>query len=264
MTHQTNPPAAQSSAGVKEGVNRQFSRAAGNYATSRVHAAGEDLQEMVRFASLSGSERVLDAGCGAGHTALTFAPHVAAVVALDLSTAMLAQVEALAAERGLANISTEEGDVEALPFADGSFDLVTSRYSAHHWPAPVRALTEIRRVLKPGGRFLLSDIVSFDDFTTDTFLQTMELLRDPSHVRDHTIAQWLAMLAAAGFPGEVLFSWSVPLEFEPWVARIHTPPQNVAMLHTLLDGAPREVRDALQIQPNYDYCFTGALFRATV
>ncbi len=264
MTHQTNPSADQSAVSVKESVNRQFSQAADNYATSKVHAAGEDLQEMVRFARLSGSERVLDAGCGAGHTALTFAPHVAEVVAYDLSTAMLAQVDKLAKDRGLTNIRTEEGDVEALPFADGSFDLVVSRYSAHHWPAPTRALAEIRRVLKPGGSFLLSDIVSFDDFTTDTFLQAMELLRDPSHVRDHTIAQWLAMLTAAGLAGEMVFSWPVPLEFDPWVARIHTPAQNVAMLRTLLDGAPREVREALQIQPNYDYCFSGALFRAIV
>ena len=91
---------------------------------------------MLALADLSGDERILDAGCGPGHTALTFAPHVAQVVGVDLSDQMLDQGRRLAAERGLTNVEFRTGDVEALPFDSGEFDVVVTRYSAHHWPAP--------------------------------------------------------------------------------------------------------------------------------
>ncbi len=249
---------------VKESVRQQFSAVAANYSTSSVHAAGVDLAKMVQVAAPRGDERMLDAGCGAGHTALTFAAHVKKVVAVDLSAAMLDQVQMLAKERGLHNIQTKLGDVEDLAFDSASFDLVASRYSAHHWPHPQTALREIRRVLKPGGQFILSDIISFDDFTADTFVQAIELLRDPSHVRDHTAAQWIDMLDTAGLRAEVAWTWDVRLEFSSWVTRMATPPDQVALIRKLLDIAPREVRQLLRLEADHSFTFQGGLLRATM
>jgi ubiquinone/menaquinone biosynthesis C-methylase UbiE len=198
---------------IKGAVQKQFHQVAANYSVSAVHARGVDLAELVKAAQLAGNERVLDAGCGTGHTALTLAPFAREIIAVDLTEAMLEQGHRLAAERGLTNIDFRLGDVEQLPFADGEFDLVVSRYSAHHWPHPQAALAEFRRVLRPRGRFILSDIVSFDDFALDTFVQTIELLRDPSHVRDHTTRQWLGYFAEAGFTPEVVFTWGLRLDF---------------------------------------------------
>lgn len=246
---------------VKAAVQQQFGQVAANYASSVVHATGEDLNRMVQFANLVGTERVLDAGCGAGHTALAFAPHVAQVVAYDLTAAMLEQVERLAAQRTITNLTTQRGDVELLSFEDASFDLVVSRYSAHHWPHPARALAEFKRVLKPNGQFILSDIVAAEDPTLDTFLQTVELLRDPSHVRDHSVSQWTMMLRDAGFTAEVLFTWELPLDFDSWVTRMATANASVVMIKTLFDGAPSEVRDAMDVQPHYGFQIPGALFR---
>ncbi len=246
---------------VKASVQQQFGHVAVNYATSTVHASGEDLNRMVQLAELTGGEQVLDAGCGAGHTALAFAPKVSHVVAYDLTASMLDQVERLASARQITNLTTELGDVEYLPFDNASFDRVVSRYSAHHWPHPEKALEEFQRVLKPDGQFILSDIVAAEAPTLDTFLQTIELLRDPSHVRDHSISQWQRMFDVAGFTTEVLFTWDLPLDFDAWVTRIATPSANVAMLKTLFDGAPTEVRSAMDVQPNYRFQIPGALFR---
>lgn len=247
---------------VKDSVQHQFGNVADNYRTSAVHARGEDLARMVESAGLSGAERVLDAGCGAGHTALAFAPHVARVIAYDLTAAMLTQVERLSHERGVSNITIRQGDVELLPFDDHSFDLVVSRYSAHHWPHPAQAFKEFDRVLKPSGQFILGDIVAPDDPTQDTFLQTIELLRDPSHVRDHSIRQWMAILEEAGFEAEVIFEWLLPLNFADWVKRMATPALNESVIKVLLDGAPREVRSAMQVLSDHSFTIPGALFRA--
>lgn len=247
---------------VKATVERQFSQVAGNYRTSAVHAAGEDLVQMTAAAGLTGSEQVLDAGSGAGHTALAFAPRVAKVVSVDLSEAMLSQGRWLAAERGLTNLDFRQADVEQLPFAGSMFDVITTRYSAHHWPHPLHALAEFRRVLRPGGRLLISDIVSFDDFTTDTHVQSIELLRDPSHVRDHTVQAWLSMLAAEGWHAEAVFTWSLRLDFADWVQRMATPPASVEMIRRLLDGAPAEVRAALHVEPDHSFALPGALLKA--
>jgi ubiquinone/menaquinone biosynthesis C-methylase UbiE len=248
---------------IKDMVAQQFSPVANNYRTSSVHAAGEDLPQMVAAVPLSGCELVLDAGSGAGHTALAFAPHAAHVVSVDLSPAMLAQGKRQARERGLSNIEFRQADVEALPFPDQSFDLIVSRYSAHHWPHPQQALGEFRRLLRPGGCFLLSDIVSYDDFTADTHLQTLEILRDRSHVRDHTVAAWLAMLAQQGFAGAVVYAWSLRLEFSSWVQRMATPADDVAMIRRLLDHAPAEVRSILQIEADHSFTLQGALIKAS-
>ncbi|MBW2232336.1 MAG: class I SAM-dependent methyltransferase [Deltaproteobacteria bacterium] len=245
----------------KQCVQDRFGPAASHYATASVHRQGKDLDAMLPAAALCGSERVLDVGCGAGHTAIAFAPHVERVDALDLTEAMLEQTRMAAKAAGLTNLQTMRGDVEAIPFADADFDLVTCRLCAHHFRSPARALGEIMRVLRPGGRLLLVDIVSPETGVEDTFLNAVELLRDPSHVRDWRLSEWLAMFGAAGFAAEVLTTWPLHLEFDSWVARIGATPAAVRGLETVFDAATREVRDHFAIEPSRSFRITNALLR---
>jgi ubiquinone/menaquinone biosynthesis C-methylase UbiE len=251
---------------VKGAVQRQFGPVAAKYATSTVHVSGPDLEAMLAAGVPTPGTRVLDAGCGTGHTALAFAPLVAEVVGIDLTEAMLLQARRLATRRGLTNVLFQRGDVERLPFPDASFDLVTSRYSAHHYPHPSAALREFRRVLRPGGAVLLVDVVAPEAPASDTFLNTIELLRDPSHVRDHSVDQWRALLEAAGFTAEPLGAWALRLEFESWVARMNTPFLAITQIRALIDGAPAEVRAALKLGGGNDYSFTvpTALLRGSL
>lgn len=73
---------------------------------------------------------------------------------------MLAVVKQAASDKGLTNLSTAQGVAESLPFENESFDIVISRYSAHHWYDVGKALREVKRVLKPGGRAIFMDVVS--------------------------------------------------------------------------------------------------------
>jgi ubiquinone/menaquinone biosynthesis C-methylase UbiE len=247
---------------VKESIRQQFGRVAAGYATSAVHAAGPNLEAMLAAWPLRGDERVLDAGTGTGHTALAFAPRVGQVVAVDLTEPMLAQGRRLAEERGLTNVAFEHADVERLPFADASFDLVTNRFSAHHFPQPRTAVRELARVLKAGGALLIVDVYSPETPATDTYLNAVEVMRDPSHVRDHSLAQWQEYLETVGLAGEVLETWPLRIQFDEWVARMETPSATAEQIRRLFDVAPIEVREALRVEVDHSFSFPVALLRA--
>ena len=148
---------------TKDSVRERFGAAAPHYAASWPHATGPDLTALVTAADLREGDVALDVGCGAGHTAFALAGVAARVVALDLTQAMLEQTRTGAVDRGLRHVEAREGDAEQLPFDDESFDVVTSRLAAHHFPHAERFVAEAHRVLRPGGRFVLSDTISPDD-----------------------------------------------------------------------------------------------------
>ncbi len=243
-------------------VHTQFDPRAEAYLRSAVHAAGPDLEHA---RTLLGSRRgqlprALDVGCGAGHLAFAIAAHVGHIVALDPSANMLAAVTRGAAERGLGQIEVQSGSAEALPFAGGSFALVCTRYSAHHWTHLPAAVQEMNRVLEPGGHALIIDAVAPEDPLVDTHLQAMELLRDPSHVRDRSVREWRELFAAARFAELEYRQWPVRIEFASWVARMHTPESAVAAIRALQNGAPHEVQAALGIEADGSFVLQTGLF----
>ncbi|MFZ5655376.1 MAG: class I SAM-dependent methyltransferase [Pseudomonadota bacterium] len=234
----------------RDAVGRQFGTRAAAYLHSTVHAQGSGLAELRAAVAAREGARVLDLGCGAGHVSHQVAPLAGAVVACDLAPEMLTLVAGRAREQGLANLHPLCAAAEALPLATGSFDLALSRFSAHHWGDPARALAEIRRVLRPGGQSVLVDVISPGPALLDTHLQAVELLRDPSHVRDYSAAEWLRLIAGAGFRATRHTQDRLRLEFAAWVERMATPAPLRAAIRALQDAACREVRDYFEIEPD--------------
>jgi ubiquinone/menaquinone biosynthesis C-methylase UbiE len=100
-------------------------------------------------------QRVLDAGCGTGLMTAKLASSGRLATGLDLSPAMIARAQ----RRNHPGTTFVQGDVEHLPFENGAFDALVNLISFHHYPSPARALSEFRRVLRPGGKLVL---IAFD------------------------------------------------------------------------------------------------------
>lgn len=228
-------------------VQRQFGEQANAYLTSTVHAQGSEFALLQAEVSGRDQARVLDLGCGAGHVSFQIAPLVGEVVAYDLSEQMLEVVARAAAERGLNTLRTVHGAAERLPFAEGEFDFVFSRYSAHHWSDLGLALREVRRVLKPGGVAAFIDVASPGRPLLDTYLQSVEVLRDTSHVRDYSPAEWLCQVSEAGLQVRSHTRQRLRLEFASWVERMRTPQVMREAILALQSAVGEEVREYFEI-----------------
>ncbi|MBU2532689.1 MAG: methyltransferase domain-containing protein, partial [Alphaproteobacteria bacterium] len=153
----------------KDLVRELFGANAANYVVSDVHAKGASLARLVEIVDPKPDWQGLDIATGGGHTALVFAPHVARMIASDLTREMLAQVEAQVRDKAIGNVDTVEADAEALPFDDASFNLVTCRIAPHHFPDIPKFVSEVYRVTKPGGVFALVDNAAPDEATNPGF-----------------------------------------------------------------------------------------------
>lgn len=144
-------------------VNRLFETIAPRYDFfTKLMSYGMDggwKRELVEMAKLRGDETTLDLACGTGDIAFAVANHLAGgqTAGLDITQGMLDIANRRRHQGGPANVSFSRGDIMSLPFAHGTFDCVTGGYALRNVPDIPGALKEVKRVLKPGGRFLSLD-----------------------------------------------------------------------------------------------------------
>lgn len=234
---------------AKSLVQQQFGAHAAAYATSAVHAKGASLGRLVELVQPQKDWHTLDVATGAGHTAAAFAPHVARAVASDITEEMLAEVRKLAASKGLANMEAVSADAEALPFAAGEFNLVTCRIAPHHFPDIPMFVSEVWRVLKPGGTFALVDNIAPDAESTPGFsnadlrdasltYNAFEKIRDPSHGRCLGMEEWSEIISDMGFDLIHKERLGKDMEFQPWAERLGADAATIERLRAMLtDGS---------------------------
>jgi ubiquinone/menaquinone biosynthesis C-methylase UbiE len=139
----------------------------------------------------------IDLACGPGTFTRPLAALVGRAIGVDLTPAMVEKARAEAAREGIANIEFVCSDVYTLPFAAGAADIVACGYAFHHMTDPARALAEMARVARPGGRVAVIDIIVPEGF--DPAHQTaIERERDPSHTNTLTAERFRALFRDAG------------------------------------------------------------------
>ncbi len=234
---------------IKNKVREQFGRAADGYIHDKGFATGDDLDTMVRLLQPMPDDNMLDVACGGGHTALRFAPLVRSVVASDLTMVMLKKAqEHISEEDDVDNITFREADAEDLPFPAGAFTLLTCRVAPHHFPDIVRALSEFHRVLRRGGRIGIVDTALPDDPEIAEWYQTMEKMRDPTHIQAFTEEAWREMIQEAGFILHETVIVSKTHDFPTWAKRAGLKRDEIARLNKFFVDAPEKVQDYFQIE----------------
>jgi len=230
-----------------DAARRQWQPLAQAYLDSPTHARGEDLDTILAFADPKTEDVALDLGCGVGHTLRRVAQRVRLAVGADATEGMLEGARTLLGREGVTNAVLVLTPAETLPFLDASFDVVTCRFAAHHFRDAGAAFREAHRVLRTGGRFVLSDNYAPDDETLDRFINTLEVTRDASHVREHTIAGWRELIEQAGFDVTDESRGTIHIETQPWLVRSRTPEADAAHVREMLRSAAKPVRDAFGI-----------------
>lgn len=204
----------------KKEVQQQFGANADSYVTSQIHKEGKDLQILMNMAVINGHENALDIATGGGHTANALASQVKTVTAFDITSEMLSEAENFIKGNGHQNVIFIKGDAENLPFPDESFEIVTCRIAAHHFPNIRKFIAEAFRVLKQNGQFLLDDNTAPEDDDLDQFYNDIEKKRDYSHYRAWKKSEWLSMLELAGFDIVEWHLFKKTFPFDSWCGRM--------------------------------------------
>lgn len=202
-------------------VRDEFTRQAETFSASAAITDAALTQRFVDALGNAASGSVLDVACGPGILSAAIARSAREVTAFDLTPQMLNKAAQHCAEAGVGNVSFREGNAAELPFVNAAFDAAVTRLSVHHFDRPGRVMSEIFRVLRPGGRFVVADVISSEVPAESELQNAIEILRDPSHVRMLPGSELTSLVKEAGFAIESLTTWDKPREFEEWMGIVN-------------------------------------------
>lgn len=233
-------------------ILEQFTRQAAPFSTAGPIASDEALQLLIEQSGAGPDDTVLDVACGGGLVVCAFAPLVRHATGIDLTPAMLEHARALAAQKGLTNVTWQQGDVLPLPYADASFSIVVSRFTFHHFLDPEGVLKEMRRVCKPGGRIVVADTDASSDPDKAAEFNRMEKLRDPSHLRAMPAAELTALFRSAGFAKPRLTSYELRDELENLLKRSFPNPGDDAKIREIFTASLMDDRLGIPLRRDGD------------
>jgi len=193
-------------------VSDVWSTRAQAFRESPTHREGPDLDLLVEWCEPGAGVTVLDVATGGGHVARRLREEGCTVVTVDPAPGMQPDVVARA---------------EDLPFADGSFDVVTCRIAAHHFQ-------DIRKAVGEMARIAARLVVIEDNVFLDEAVEEAERLRDPMHVRCYSEDEWKELLTGAGLEVEQVERFERNPIVDDWLARVDTPPEDAARVRELL------------------------------
>lgn len=224
-----------------------FSGSAERYLASSDHISGPDLDAVRTVASDLSPDLTVDVASGAGHALRAAAPWSRYCVATDLTVEMLQVARDHLAGAGFYDTGYVLSAARELPFADSTVSLLTCRIAPHHFESVPDFLAEVTRVLADQGRAVIIDSLVPDDDQCDRFINTVERLRDPSHVRSHRLDQWLVFFENARLETVTTEIFSRVHPFSEWAGRTGRDQKEIETVKTRFLKAPPRIRERFQI-----------------
>jgi ubiquinone/menaquinone biosynthesis C-methylase UbiE len=246
-------------------IRDQFTRQATPFSTAAPIASEAALQLILDAARAGPEDEVLDIACGGGIVVCGFAPYVRHATGIDVTPAMLERARALAAEKGIANVSWREGDVERLPFADATFSIVVTRFAVHHFLRPGVVFREMVRVCRPGGRVVVVDTCVSSDPNKAAEFNRLEKLRDPSHVRALDVEALKGLYRDAGLAEPTVSFYELRDEVRNLLARSFPNPGDEQRIIELFSASIDDDRLGIPVSRDGDkllYAYPVAILAA--
>jgi ubiquinone/menaquinone biosynthesis C-methylase UbiE len=226
-------------------TQRIFGERSTFYTRSAVHKDPEVLNRIIKLAAPRTDSLALDVATGSGHTAVALAPHLAAVICIDITNKMLAEAQTLTLQLGITNIQYCLANAHALPFPDSVFDIVTCRRAAHHFSDVAQALREMKRVVQSNGRIVVDDrSVPEDDFVNSCMNQ-LDRLHDASHVHEYSPSQWRRLLEAVGFTVDQIDPYSRHLPLSSLTTNVSS--KNTERIHAIVNNLTQEQKRVMNV-----------------
>ena len=231
-----------------EQILDQFTRQAIPFATASSIKDEAALRLIVEFSGAGPADTVLDVACGPGLVVCAFARVVKHATGIDITPAMLDRARAHAEDQGLANVSWCLADVLPLPWPDGAFTLVSSRFAFHHFLDPQAVLGEMVRVCAPGGTVLVADPAPAAEKAAA--YDRIERLRDPSHVRALPLGGHLDLFRQAGLPEPRVTHYRLESDLTGLLSRSFPEPGDAEKIRAVILADLAD--DALDLQVRRD------------
>ena len=229
-------------------AKEQFNNQAKFYSSSKTFSAGESLDILSNLFNKKKFKSGLDIGTGAGFAAFELSKSCEKVEATDISEGMINEAKKIMKERKINNLNFNICSAEELNYSDKEFDIVTCRTAAHHFLDVEKFCSEVHRVLKDEGEFIIVDTITSDQIKLNNWHQEVELIRDKSHIKNLSLIEWKSILKISKFSFLDIIQSRVTMNLNDWMERSGTSEKDKKILKDKFQNSDEKIKSFFGIK----------------
>jgi ubiquinone/menaquinone biosynthesis C-methylase UbiE len=214
-------------------IKREFSNQAQSLNNSPIFNNNDIIDTIISLADIKPDSNVLDLACGTGIVTKALAKTSKHIYAVDITDEMIKMTKAMCIKNGFDHVKVLKGNAEKLNFDNEYFDIIVTRLSIHHFMNPDLTIKEMKRVLKPNGTILISDIYSSNDTEDAELHNAIEILRDPTHIKMLSLSEFEKLFSSNNLAITETSFINIEREYDEWLT-ITNAPERYQSLYIIL------------------------------